>query len=186
MANPIATAEGERIGTVVEWRDRTDEVAVELQVNDVISAAAAGDFGKRLDTAHLTGFFAQIGDSINRLLEANSRALDDVAALLSRLSSGDLRDKIETEYQEFLVRSRTTPTRPWKTCARSLRRSGCNGGDQYGVGEIAHGNQDLSSRTEEQASALRNSLEHGTADRHGEAERRQRARPTIWRAAPSR
>ena len=73
--------------------------------------------------------------------------------LLSRLSSGDLRDKIETEYQGIL-KVRTTPTRPWKTSARSLRRSGCNGGDQYGVGEIAHGNQDLSSRTEEQASSL--------------------------------
>ena len=155
VANPIATAEGERIGTVVEWRDRTDEVAVELQVNDVISAAAAGDFGKRLDTAHLTGFFAQIGDGINRLLEANSRALDDVAALLSRLSSGDLRDKIETEYQGVLGKVKDDAN----TTVENLREIVASIKDateaiNTASREIAHGNQDLSSRTEEQASSL--------------------------------
>ncbi len=155
VANPILTAQGERIGTVVEWRDRTDEVAVEQQVNDVISAAAAGDFGKRLDTGRLSGFFAQIGDGINRLLEANSRALDDVATLLSRLSSGDLREKIETDYQGVLGKVKDDAN----TTVENLREIVASIKDATDAintasKEIAVGNQDLSSRTEEQASSL--------------------------------
>ena len=154
-ANPITTAEGERIGTVVEWRDRTDEVAVEQQVNDVISAAAASDFGRRLDTTRLTGFFAQIGDGINRLLEANSKALDDVAALLSRLSAGDLRQKIDTEYQGVLGKVKDDANATVENL-RDIVTSIKDATDAINTAakEIAVGNQDLSGRTEEQASSL--------------------------------
>ena len=45
------------------------------------SGSRRGDFRRRLDTAQMSGFFRQISDGINGLLEANSKALDDVAAM---------------------------------------------------------------------------------------------------------
>ncbi|WP_232312937.1 HAMP domain-containing protein [Enterovibrio coralii] len=45
-AVPMLDSNGERIGTVLEWRDRTDEVAIELEIDSVIAAAAQGDFTK--------------------------------------------------------------------------------------------------------------------------------------------
>ena len=40
IANPIVNAEGERLGTVVEWKDRTVEVAVENEIAGIVGAAA--------------------------------------------------------------------------------------------------------------------------------------------------
>ena len=39
VANPILTEEGERAGTVVEWNDRTAEVSIEKEINDLVGAA---------------------------------------------------------------------------------------------------------------------------------------------------
>jgi len=154
-ANPIVTPAGERIGTVVEWRDRTAEVDVERQIAEVIAAAAAGDFAKRLDTVQLSGFFRQIGEGINNLLEANSRALDDVARLLARLSGGDLREKIETDYQGLLGKVKDDANATvdnLREIVTSIKEA--TDSINTAANEIAHGNQDLSARTEQQASSL--------------------------------
>ena len=92
-----ASGEGQR-----EEEHRTGEVALEKEVAEVISAAGVGDYAKRLNTGDMPGFFKVLGDGINNLLEANSRALGDVANVLSRLSHGDLRETISTEYQGLL------------------------------------------------------------------------------------
>jgi len=41
-ANPIFSAEGERLGSTVEWTDRTEEVAVEKEVQGIVDAALRG------------------------------------------------------------------------------------------------------------------------------------------------
>jgi hypothetical protein len=49
-ANPIADERGQRLGTVVEWADRTAEVHIENEIASVVDHASAGDFGHRLST----------------------------------------------------------------------------------------------------------------------------------------
>ena len=44
VATAIIDARGRRAGTVVEWRNETIEKAIESEVNDLVVAAAAGDF----------------------------------------------------------------------------------------------------------------------------------------------
>ncbi|MGD8588464.1 MAG: HAMP domain-containing protein [Chromatiales bacterium] len=39
VANPVINENGERLGTAVEWTDRTAEVAVEIEVENIVSAA---------------------------------------------------------------------------------------------------------------------------------------------------
>jgi methyl-accepting chemotaxis protein len=48
-ANPIMNAQGQRLGTVTEWYDRTAEVAVEHEVSAFVVAATMGDFTKRFN-----------------------------------------------------------------------------------------------------------------------------------------
>ncbi|HEY8159741.1 MAG TPA: PAS domain-containing protein, partial [Methylobacter sp.] len=48
IANPVVNAQGQRLGTVAEWRDRTDEVSAENEVARIVEAAAQGDFSLRL------------------------------------------------------------------------------------------------------------------------------------------
>jgi methyl-accepting chemotaxis protein len=47
-ANPVITAEGERVGAVAEWADRTQEVNAEAELKALLDAAVQGDFSKRI------------------------------------------------------------------------------------------------------------------------------------------
>jgi methyl-accepting chemotaxis protein len=155
VANPIVVGQNERIGTVVEWLDRTAEAALEKEVAEVISAAGVGDYAKRLNTADMPGFFKALGDGINNLLEANSRALGDVANILSRLSHGDLRETISTEYQGLLGKVKddaNTTVENLSEIVTAIKQA--TDAISTASQEIAQGNQDLSGRTEEQASSL--------------------------------
>ena len=153
--SPIINQAGALLGTVVEWRDRSAEVEVEREVAAIIAAAVAGDFSKRIDRARMQGFFHDLSNDVNQLLEANSAALDDVGAMLARMSQGDLRQKISADYQGMLGRLKddaNTTVDKLQQIVLAIKRAtdAINAAAQ----EIAAGNQDLSGRTEEQASSL--------------------------------
>ncbi|WP_374278967.1 methyl-accepting chemotaxis protein [Azonexus sp.] len=155
VACPIVNAEGERLGTVVEWRDRTAEVHIEQEVAAIIGAAVAGDFSKRLDAAKMSGFFRLISEGINQLLEANTRALDDVGAMLARMSRGDLRERIDADYQGMLGKLKDDANITVDNLQQIVTSiKSATDAINTAAKEIASGNQDLSSRTEEQASSL--------------------------------
>ncbi|MBS1140436.1 MAG: Histidine kinase, region:Bacterial chemotaxis sensory transducer, partial [Proteobacteria bacterium] len=155
VACPILNDQGERLGTVVEWRDRTAEVLIENEVATIIGAAASGDFSRRLDASKMTGFFKQISEGINNLLEANTRALDDIGAMFSRLAQGNLTEKIHADYQGVLGVLKTDANSTvdnLQEIISSIKEA--TDAINTAAKEIASGNQDLSSRTEEQASSL--------------------------------
>ena len=89
---------GERLGTVGQWSDVTDQLAAERDVNEVVQAAARGDFGKRMNAQGKTGFFAALTVDLNRLMATTERGLTDVSALLDALAAGDLTHRIEPDY----------------------------------------------------------------------------------------
>lgn len=95
---PIDTAQG-RIGHVMEWQDRSAEIAVEQEVAKVVQAAAHGDFGQRLELAGKHGFFALLARNINQLVETADVGLNDVVRVLAALAKGDLSQRIEREYE---------------------------------------------------------------------------------------
>jgi methyl-accepting chemotaxis protein len=154
-ASPIINAAGARLGTVVEWLDRTAEVEVEREVAAIIAAAAAGDFSKRIDPSRMQGFFHSLSTDINRLLEANSAALDDIGAMLARMARGDLRQKIDADYRGMLGRLKDDAnTTVDKLQDIVLAIKSATDTINTAAQEIAAGHQELSSRTEEQASSL--------------------------------
>ncbi len=99
VANPIVDINGKRVGTVVEWADRTAEVNVEKEVADVVAAAAKGDFTRRLSLEGKTGFFANLSNGMNDLMGTSEQGLGDVADLLAAFAQGDLTQHIERDYQ---------------------------------------------------------------------------------------
>src|SRR5574343_331235 len=155
VACPIIDTHGERLGTVVEWQDRTAEVNIEAEVSSIISAAASGDFSRRLDASKMSGFFRQISEGINNLLEANTRALEEVGAMFSRMAQGNLTQKIDSDYQGMLgilKNDANATVDNLKDIISSIKKA--TDAINTAAKEIASGNQDLSSRTEEQASSL--------------------------------
>ncbi|WMW80374.1 methyl-accepting chemotaxis protein [Undibacterium cyanobacteriorum] len=98
-ANPVINSQGERLGSVVEWTDRTDEVAVEKEVQHVVSNAVAGDFSTRINEEGKTGFFASLSTEVNRLLDVSEEGLNEVLRVLAGLSQGDLTQTITKDYE---------------------------------------------------------------------------------------
>jgi methyl-accepting chemotaxis protein len=97
-ASPILDASGTRMGTVVEWEDRTNEVATEKEVADLVQAAAQGEFSGRLSLEGKSGFFANLSSGMNQLLDTSEQGLNDVAEVLAAFASGNLTRRIEREY----------------------------------------------------------------------------------------
>jgi methyl-accepting chemotaxis protein len=99
IANPIIDDSKKRIGTVLEWNDRTQEVAVENEIANVVAAAAKGDFSQRMDLSDKKGFAKLLGTSINQLLDTSSTGLAEVANMLEAMAEGDLSQRITNDYQ---------------------------------------------------------------------------------------
>ncbi|MDK9725956.1 MAG: methyl-accepting chemotaxis protein [Sterolibacteriaceae bacterium MAG5] len=154
-ANPVINDQGERLGAVAEWRDRTAEVLVEKEVQSIVFAAAQGDFSQRLSMEGKTGFFEGLAIGLNQFLETAARGLSDVAEVLNALARGDLTQKIEGDYQgtfgQLKDDTNTTVERLREVVGRIKEATDAI---NTAAKEIAAGNQDLSSRTEEQASSL--------------------------------
>ncbi|MDP2828385.1 MAG: methyl-accepting chemotaxis protein [Sulfuricellaceae bacterium] len=154
-ANPVIDAEGKRLGSVAEWLDRTAEVNVEDEVNQVISAAVLGDFSQRIDMAGKAGFFLSLAERINQMLVALSRSMAEMVEVLGALSQGDLTRKVQGEYAGTIgqmkddanatVAQLTTIVTQIKEATDTINTA---------AREISAGNSDLSQRTEEQASSL--------------------------------
>ncbi|WP_396270837.1 methyl-accepting chemotaxis protein [Ideonella sp.] len=87
IANPIFDEQGLRIGTVVEWKDRTGEVAAEAELSNMVKGAAEGDFASRLSTEGKDPFFATLGRLFNELVETVSKTIVDVRSAADQLTS---------------------------------------------------------------------------------------------------
>ena len=69
IINPVLSQQGERIGTVVEWSDRTVEVSMEHETEEMLQAVLNGDLARRLDVSSRTGFFGTLGRGMNQLAD---------------------------------------------------------------------------------------------------------------------
>ncbi|MBK8918732.1 MAG: PAS domain S-box protein [Betaproteobacteria bacterium] len=152
---PVVNDRGQRLGSAVEWQDRTAEVAVEDEVAGIVSGAANGDFTRRVATTGKQGFFLTLANDLNRLLETSQRGLDDVAHVLAAMADGDLTKTIQADYSGTFGQLKDDAN---LTVGRLQEIVGQIKGATEAINtaakEIASGNQDLSGRTEEQASSL--------------------------------
>jgi len=99
VATPIVNEDGEIMGTVIEWKDKSAEVAVQNEIQTVVQAASNGDLSIRLKTCDKTGFNAMLSEQMNELLAVCEDVLTDVTRVLSALSNCDLTQTIDNEYK---------------------------------------------------------------------------------------
>jgi methyl-accepting chemotaxis protein len=105
-ASPVMNGAGERLGSVVEWNDRTAEVAVEKEVAGVVAAAVAGDFAKRIEVEGKRGFFRALAENVNKLIDTTEVGLNDVSRVAQALSRGDLGETITKDYPGLFGRTK--------------------------------------------------------------------------------
>ncbi|AKO04687.1 methyl-accepting chemotaxis protein [Xanthomonas oryzae pv. oryzicola] len=151
----IKNEQGETSGEVCEWRDRTIEVQVEEEVARIVRAAASGDMSGRVETDGKQGFFLQLAQQLNGLLDANADSLEQISALLSALSRGDLTVRMHGEFSGVFAQMRDDANATAEQLADIVGRIKLSSGAiNAAAGEIASGNSDLSHRTEQQAANL--------------------------------
>ncbi|MGV8838252.1 methyl-accepting chemotaxis protein [Cellvibrio sp.] len=155
VANPIFSNDATPLGSLVEWLDRTIEVGVEVEVNALVEAAAAGNFSERIKTDGKDGFFLKLADGLNVLVTTAEKGLNDVARVLGAIAKGDLTERIDADYLGTFGELKNYCNETTSSLTNMLGDIRIAADTIFTASsEIAQGNADLSSRTEQQAANL--------------------------------
>ncbi len=155
VASPVFSDQGERLGTAVEWTDRTAEVTTENEVESLIVAARAGNLSTRLADENKSGFFRQLTTSLNDLLGIVEAVFDELGAVMAAMAEGDLTRPIRPYYRGTFGQVRDNVNNTLINLEFIVREI-CTAAHQIqgGSAEISAGNNNLSHRTEQQAASL--------------------------------
>ncbi|AKC79165.1 chemotaxis protein [Xanthomonas arboricola] len=153
--SPIIAADGTKLGTIAQWMDVTAQVNAEQALIQIIDAAAAGDFSRRMQIDGMDGVLLSLAQGINRIYDSVEIHLAALARVIGALAEGDLTQRVEGDAHGIFARLRDdtnqTVTRlteiigDIQIASDTIRRAAV---------EIAAGNADLSERTEQQAANL--------------------------------
>jgi methyl-accepting chemotaxis protein len=155
LASPVFGAAGERLGTVVEWQDRTDEIRMQDAVASALSAAIDGNLDCRIDHRGYSAFLERIAGGINELITTFDRILGDAGQSVSALARGDLSRSITTPYHgryDTLKQDINGTIERLRDVVGEISHSTI--AVKQSSHEISLGNLNLSQRTEEQAASL--------------------------------
>ena len=155
IAIALLDEEKNHVGTAVQWLDLTEQKDAQGQVDTLISAAIEGQLDKRIDTNEYEGFMKALGDNINSLMDTIIAPISEAINVAQALSDGNLTETMDGEYGgEFLALATAMngSIENLSNMVEEIRSASTNVFDA--AREIAAGNDELSHRTESQASSL--------------------------------
>lgn len=154
-SGPVIDDKSEQIGMVVEWTNRTQELAIEAEVEELVKSALKGDLSNRIDMSGKEGFYEFLSQGINDLIDVSEQVINDTIRVLSAMAKGDLTQKISVEYQGDFdkLKNDANETIDKLTDIVSRIKESSNLVNEASS-EISQGNLNLSNRTEAQASSL--------------------------------
>jgi methyl-accepting chemotaxis protein len=88
VANPVVDGDGKRVGTIVQWFDRTQEVAIEEEVALTVAQAIEGDLTVRIREDGKEGFFKALASGMNRLVGNMADVLRTISTAAAEVSTG--------------------------------------------------------------------------------------------------
>ena len=178
-ASPVINDKKERLGTVVEWQDRTEQVAVEKEVDGIVAAAQQGDLERRIDLEGKEGFYLQLSGRINLLIQVIEESFNDMARVMGAMSKGDLTQTISEAYGGKFGEVKESINQTVTNIDNVIRKI-INSSEflKNSSEEIVSGNNNLSQRAEMQASTLEetaSSMEELTSTVKNNAENAEQA-----------
>jgi len=102
--NPVVLADGERVGSIVEWFDITEQLKSEANIRNLVESATRGELHERIDVDSASGFYRNLSQSMNDLMEVNERAVSEVQNVFAAIAKGDLTAKIDSGYMGMYKR----------------------------------------------------------------------------------
>ena len=147
--------DGNYMGNSVEWRDITEVKTAQIQIEELIMAAARGELNQRLKTDNFDGFMRDLGSGMNRMLDEIVRPVHGVSEVIKALEEGNLIKRMEGQYEgEFAILQEAMNKSMDNLLKMVSEIRGSASHISSAANEISQGNTDLSQRTEEQASSL--------------------------------
>ena len=178
-ATPVVNELGERLGSVVEWRDLTGQVAAVREIENLIGQASAGQLDARLQEHEFIGFLATIATGINQVLDAVVAPIHEAQDVLQKMSEGDLQVNMDGDYQGEFARLQGSLSKTRDKLSETVAQIRSIGGDiNTSSREISESNNSLSESTTEQAASLEEtaaSMEQMTATVRQNAQSAERA-----------
>jgi methyl-accepting chemotaxis protein len=151
----VINENGDRLGTVSEWHDRTEDILVETELANVVTGALMGDFTRTFNVQDKVGVMRLLGEGINELMFTNKVSLYEILRVLSAITRGDLTENITNSYFGAfgeLKESTNATVDTLKAVITKIKE--VTEIISNGAKEIAAGNSNLSHRTEKQAVSL--------------------------------
>jgi len=106
IANPVIDRNNQRLGTVVQWIDRTQEISAEEDVKTAVAEAIEGNLTARLSLQGREGFSKSLAEGMNQLIgnmadviRQMSNAAAEVRTGADEISRGNLNLSQRTEQQ---------------------------------------------------------------------------------------
>jgi len=186
VITPVIDEQGERLGSVSEWHDQTEEVLVENELAAVVAAASMGDFTRIFNVQGKEGVMRLLGEGINQLMHTNKVSLNEISRVLSAITQGDLTETITNPYFGTFGELKQNTNATVDTLKGIISQiKEVTDIIHNGAREIASGNNDLSQRTENQAISLQEtttSMKELTAAVQNNAENAKKANQLAIRA----
>ncbi|QDL91919.1 methyl-accepting chemotaxis protein [Paroceanicella profunda] len=151
----IHDAKGNRTGTLVEWRDDTEERRVQTDLEQVIAHASNGNFSARVNAKIENGQLRRMAEAVNKLIDAVEHGLSEALTVIDGMARGDLTSRMTGTYSGEFGRLQSNLNgfgdRLAELVAMIRETSDVM---QSTLTAIVSDAGDLSSRAEQQASAL--------------------------------
>lgn len=156
IVDPIFSDEGKRIGTVIELKDMTDQVSIELNIEKIVSQASTGVLKNRIDTKALDeGFELKISNSINSVLDSFSMITAEISSILTSMSDGDLNRRMDLKLKGEMMAMKTAINNSLRNIEMTLAKVKQGSSDIANLAEeVSLASEDLSARTQQQAASL--------------------------------
>jgi methyl-accepting chemotaxis protein len=134
---------------------QAQEAALDRSIGQVVMAARSGDLAMRIETKELAGVTGKIGAQINGLLDQLGATISSVQAAVAGLARGDLRSRMEGEYEGIFATLQGDLNAMAGTLTDVVQKIIASvEAQRSAAAEISTGSQDLAGRTEQQAAAL--------------------------------
>ncbi len=155
IASPVNSDAGERIGYVAEWQDRTHEVLIEQEIDQLVQGVKAGDLSARITLNDKQGFAKALSVGINELTDVIESVFSDVNRVMENMAEGDLTTAITNEYRGVYAECKNNINETLAKLSEFIIqiRDAADFIDSSSQ-EMASGNNNLSHRAEQQAASL--------------------------------
>ncbi len=130
-------------------------LAINTQIQQLASAAAAGDFSQRGDAQRFQHDFKLMIEHLNTMMQVADGNLGQLSQLLQSIAAGDLTTRMDGQFNGVFARMRDDANTTVAQLTQIVGQIQASASSiTLAAGEIASGNSDLSRRTEQQAANL--------------------------------